>query len=404
VTHPFNTFCFLLIVENLRRQAMKVTGCTTSYLPITILVIVGVLVWVLNSGSIATAGVYADSAHGNTSYGVHRSGAGYATGDCAPCHETVDPAAATCGDNNFMLFYDDWVSQDDLLCIGCHSDSVDPQQVYNDTYSVNFGGETSAPEYDTVKEQFNDGTAEHDLSAIRDLIGNDAYGWGFGSDPDPCVACHAPHTAQRSVPVIIEEEKLNTAIRRPSHYMSASPADARWGDDAGERMSDYVAQLSNGVYQAPYYGVHPSGVYEPSGNASPDDGSDMPDYVTFCLDCHQDAIGSVAAVDWDNVAHGGSAGYGVTGFLPPYIDGTPNYVLSCLDCHEPHGGPGPTRQGRGLIRGWVNGKLTYPSLNGSDYDRFCQACHSESSSMGWCQTCHCGELGLGDTAHDPCAW
>jgi hypothetical protein len=380
---------------------MKVAGYTTRYLPITIFVIVGVLVWVLSSAPMAIAGVYADSAHGNTSYGVDRSGATYSTGDCAHCHETVDPAAATCGDNNFMLFYDDWVSQDDLLCIGCHSDSVDPQQVYNDTYSVSFGGRTSLPEYDTVEEQFNDGTAEHDLSAIRDLIGNDAYGWGFSSDPDPCVACHAPHTAQRSVPVIIEEEKLNTAIRRPSHYKSASPADARWGDDAGERMSDYVAQFSNAVYQAPYYGVYESGVYEPSGNASPDDGSDMPDYVTFCLDCHQYAIGSVAAVDWDNVAHGGlPPRVGVYAFKEPYNTGTHNYVLSCVDCHEPHGGPGPTREGRGLIRGWVNGQVTYPPTSGN-YDTFCYTCHPEPPNpMGPCEDCHMSPW-FGTTAHDP---
>jgi hypothetical protein len=381
---------------------MLTKGINRRFVHTTVLIVVGVFVCLLSSGGVATAGVYADSAMGNPSYGVHRSGAGYATGDCAHCHERFD--TSVCGVNNHSLFCDDWVSQDDLLCIRCHSDSVDPQQVYNDTYSVNFGGGPSLPECDAVKEQFNDGTSEHDLSAIRDLIGNDAYGWGFGSDPDPCVACHAPHTAQRSVPVIIEEEKLNTAIRRPSHYKSTSPADARWGDDAGERMSDYVAQFSNGVYQAPYYGVYESGVYEPSGNASPDDGSDMPDYVTFCLDCHQYAIGSVAAVDWDNVAHGGlPPRCGVVNFKAPYIDGTPNYVLSCLDCHESHGGPGPTREGRGRIRGWVNGQVTYPSSSG-DYDTFCQTCHGESSSMGPCQVCHLGELGLGDTAHDPCNW
>ena len=367
----------------------------------TILIVSGVFLCLLSSGGVASADVSADSAHVNASYGVHRLGAGYATGDCANCHETFDQTL--CGINKHNLFCDDWVSQDDLLCIRCHSDSADPQQVYNDTYSVNFGGGTSLPEYDTVNEQFNDSIGEHELSAIRDLVSNDAYGWGFGSDPDPCVACHAPHTAQRSVPVMIDEDKLNTAIRRPSHYKSTNPADARWGDDAGERMSDYVAQCSNGVYQAPYYGVYPSGVYEPSGNASPDDGSDMPDYVTFCLDCHQYAIGSVAAVDWDNVAHGGLPPRdGLWDIKPPYATGISNYVLSCLDCHEPHGGPGPTREGRGRIRGWVNGQVTYPSSSG-DYDTFCQTCHTEDSSMGPCQYCHLGGIGS-ETAHDPCNW
>jgi hypothetical protein len=356
--------------------------------------------WVLSSSHPVAAG-YADAAHGDGTIGVNRSGAAYATGDCAHCHETFQESI--CGLNKYNLFYDDWVSQDDLFCIECHSDSTDPQQVHNNTYSANFGGGTSLSAYDTIKEQFNDGAAEHDLSAIRDVIANDAYGWGFGSDPDPCVACHAPHTAQRSVPVMVEGGELNTAIRRPSHYKSTDPADIRWGDDAGERMSDCVAQFTGGVYQAPYYGVYPSGLYEPSGNASPDDGSDMPDYVTFCLDCHQYAIGSLAAVDWANAAHGGlpSRFGGVTGFIPPYIDGTSNYVLSCLDCHEPHGGPGPTRSGIGLIRGWVNGQATYPSSTG-DYNTFCGTCHSDHTTMGTCQLCHMGELeGSTSTAHDP---
>jgi hypothetical protein len=378
---------------------MLMTGRTREFVLTNVLIVIGILMCLLISGGVASADFYADSAMGNPSYGVHRLGAEHAPGDCAHCHERFDNSV--CGVNNYSLFCDDWVSQDDLLCIRCHSDSTDPQQVHNDTYSVNFGGGPSLPEYDTVYEQYNDAVGEHDLGAIRDLIGNDAYDWGFGSDPDPCVACHAPHIAQRSVPIIIEEEKLNTAIRRPSHYKSTNPADRRWGDDAGERMSDYVAQFPNAVYQAPYYGVYESGHYEPSGHASPDDGSDMPDYVTFCLDCHQYAIGSLPAVDWANVAHGGlPPRVGVYAFKEPYDTGTYNYVLSCLDCHEPHGGPGPNREGIGRIRGWVNGQVTYPPTSGN-YDTFCYTCHPEPPNpFGPCEGCHMYPS-WGTTAHDP---
>ena len=40
------------------------------------------------------------------------------------------------------------------------------------------------------------------------------------------------------------------------------------------------------------------------------DGSVLPDYVTFCLDCHSNAIGNIKAEDWESDPHGKKrAGY-----------------------------------------------------------------------------------------------
>ena len=114
----------------------------------------------------------------------------------------------------------------------------------------------------------------------------------------------------------------------------------------GERMNNYE-------YQPPYYFGSTSS-YEPNG--VPDhDGSLMPDYNAFCLDCHANpdvystALGrNLDAIDWGPKGdiHGGSPRYaqqyvpGAT-LRPPYdtsAGGTsPNYVLSCTDCHESHG-------------------------------------------------------------------
>ena len=218
----------------------KISRANFKYLWL-VLIILFTSVTVLCFPHVAGAG-WADSAHSNTSYGVHRSGATYSIGDCAHCHETVDPATTTCSVDNVLLFYDSWVGLCDLFCFKCHSDATDVQQVDNNPYCVNFGGLT--PAYNTnIKQQFCDpGStyyyphgARHDLSYIRDFIDNNAQGWGFGSDPNPCVACHNPHYGQRNHPVEVTGA-LNTAIRRPSHYQSSDAADRLWGDDEGERM------------------------------------------------------------------------------------------------------------------------------------------------------------------------
>jgi hypothetical protein len=353
-----------------------------------IFIVAATLLWVLVPAQLATADS-ADSAHRSNSYGVDRAGAGYTTGDCAHCHETFDPLV--CGLNNFLLFYDDWVGICDLFCFKCHSDATDVQQVDNNPYCVNFGG--LSPAYNTnIKQQFCDpGStyyypegARHDLVYIRNFIADDANGWGFGSDPNPCVACHNPHYDQRNHPVVVTGT-LNTAIRRPSHYKSSNAEDKLWGDDEDERMDVYAATFTDGVYQPPYFGDTTSGKFEPTGTTTNYAGDRTPDYPTFCLDCHQYTLdsqygeGEIRAIktEWETGTHGygrhGGAGriYGTEPLKPPYTDLSKNYVLSCLDCHQPHGDG----------RDWASGsdRLLRRMINGLEWERV---------PMGWCDACH----------------
>jgi len=324
--------------------------------PNTALVVLGALVWVVSSSHVALAG-YADSAHGNTAYGVNRLGTGYSTGSCAHCHDTFD--SKTCGVNAFLLFADFFVTNSKQFCTRCHSGNKAYQPVAtNYPYSMTFGGYPD-PYYSHIKRQisYRHSTPEycgsrHNMTKIRKFVRNDNNGWGFSADPSPCVACHHPHTAKKNHPVAIVGDKLNTAIRRPSDYKSTDPADMLWGDDADERMSHYVSEYTDGVYQAPYYGDTSGTKYEPSGNATPSDGSDLPDYVTFCLDCHEyeqydpDMGRNVKAINYSQERHGTYLSNTCTPYggieegtlRAPYSDfAGSNYVLSCLDCHEPHG-------------------------------------------------------------------
>jgi hypothetical protein len=399
---------------------MQIKRSKTQYLHSTILILVTLFVWVLSSSGGASADMYTDSAHGNDSSGVNRStatcenwpGGVCSIGSCAHCHDTFDPS--TCGVNNFMLFYDDWVTKSDMFCFECHSASTEHQQVTNYPYCVTFGGR--AEFYANINKQFTNEYSKpancgsrHDLSAIHDLMVDDTHNWGFSSDPDPCGACHNPHADQRNHPVAIDGEgKLNTAIRRPSDYKSTDPAGSLWGDDESERMDDYATSVG-GTYQAPYYGSSGSGNYEPAGNGV-SDGSNLPDYATFCVDCHQyeqydperDQV--VRAIDWSAERHGGfpsntcDAGETYEGdpfegpLRPPYDTYEPNefnFVLSCLDCHEPHGTKKRLHLIRRMISGEELGADNDPCDEAGDWASICGRCHYLTHSYApVCTGCH----------------
>ena len=133
---------------------MQISKSTIRYLPTTIWIVVGLFMWALSYGDVATADVYSDSAHGNTIYGVNRSNVvedpdypdRYAIGACIHCHDTFD--ASICGVNPLMLF----APYDENFCFGCHKDSGSYQTGgidINKSYSCNFGGNADEDTYDT---------------------------------------------------------------------------------------------------------------------------------------------------------------------------------------------------------------------------------------------------------------
>jgi hypothetical protein len=271
---------------------MKITRFKIQYLPTTILIIVALFVWVVNSSGVATADMYTDSAHGNDSSGVNRSNVvedpdhpdAYDIGACTHCHDTFNDSI--CGVKPFMLFeVDDPDSQTDNFCFQCHKGigSVQDGGIYNYTYSKNFGGGTAT--FTTIYDAFNPTTgatpSSHNLADV--LNHAVARGLGFTSNTNACIVCHDHHASQQNYPVTLSGMGgVKTAIRRAADY--ASPPTNLWGDEDAtsgnnERMSDYT-----GKYQAPYY-VGGSN-YEPA-NDTTGDGSNLPNFKSFCLsECH----------------------------------------------------------------------------------------------------------------------
>ena len=196
------------------------------------------LVWVLNCPHVATADPYDSSAHGNTTYGVNRSGAGYDIGECAHCHDTFNDSI--CGVNNLMLF------KTEYFCVQCHQYPGTSYQVdmpYQGNYSRRIGGDTSntCPAY--IKQAFlfvdqttgtglpvlncgSDKGSSHNIADIADFLQGR---WGFSDTADDinsCNACHNPHLAKQDYPCSL-----------PSNHSSGTAWEV-WGDEAGEKMSD----------------------------------------------------------------------------------------------------------------------------------------------------------------------
>ncbi len=375
-----------------------------------------------------STGSYTDSAHGNGSYGVNRTSTankGYAVGNCTHCHEQhssisgSEPSPSSGSPSVFCLFADNFnssnqtgpYSQSDNFCFYCHVSSGSYQNgggITNNTYSNTFGGFTTIYISD-ILQAFNDDSydstypgSHHNLYDIQQFAKN-KFDF-FKDDSNPCTACHNPHLVKRNKNN--PSDPSYTVISRPTDH------DNLWGDDANERMSNY-----SGYRSIFYYGS--TTLYEPGGVTS-NDGSLIPDYNTFCLDCHQYQVpttqsesmnpntpsGYLTAIDWSSTGdmHGEAPRLFGVGGGPQRCSGTleapysnapvlNNYVLSCIDCHEPHGTIlNNARPSTYLLRKEINNNIVRgcgPSqANFCEY-YFCSSCHTNNhAGPANCFVCH----------------
>jgi hypothetical protein len=374
----------------------------------------------------AIGGSYTSSAHGNggaTGYGVNRTSTSmYAIGHCAHCHEQhasiggeePDP---TGGPDKWLVYDTLYTDQDTTFCQKCHCGPATSKQqsmLEQYSYSYKFGGDGSLSCPDNIRRAFRFITesgvpqlicesttgSAHQLTNIRDFLKGK---WAFGSTNakvNPCSGCHNPHKAQR------HNYPVGSAGTSPISLPTTHEGDWNiYGAQTTERMDSHT-------YQAPYY-YGSTTTYEPDGNSTAD-GSNMPDYVAFCTDCHNTSYNGgqmtssqksqfttgvpvwIRNPDWTTSPHGNAdAGMDSTHRTAPYT-ANKNYVLSCTDCHETHGSPN-----RMLIRKEVNGQsaVTFTEWGSrADWLTLCQRCHSSGhineghKGANPCWSCH---------THDP---
>lgn len=369
----------------------------------------------------ASSGPYLNSAHGNYNpgYGVLRTSLStppndYGRGNCVHCHEQHasiggSELSPTGGPDKYALMSKNFNTsktinpylQSDSVCFYCHYGvgTYQTPAFSNYSYSATFGGCSIANcPTANIFDAFN-GLSYHNMydiyRFITGLSGSHPNFSNFPSDSNPCSGCHNIHIAKRSCGKPSGSfDTTKSAISKPSDHSNL------WGDAAGEKMSNYTTG-----YQAPYNSAIPT--YEPDGSAISDP-SKLPDYVTFCTDCHNatNTINSTLLVrslykfNWANEIHGGGAANNVARveMYAPYQDaqlGT--YVLACTDCHEPHGSPNNY-----LVRKQVNnGTVTVTNYGAgtcspnANFNRewvcLCQRCHTNLQT----DSIHTHPTGLG---------
>ncbi len=362
-----------------------------------------------------SANAYTTSAHGDITIGVKRTATeltSYSRGNCAHCHEQhasiagVEPDPVGGAPSPYALFADpNPTSQTTNFCFNCHVTVGAVQSggsITNYNYNVNFGGGPVAAQ--SIYDAFNPATGSaHNLNQISTFI-QTQWPATFGTQSNPCGGCHNPHIAKKNNRTGVAYDATQAAISRPTDHEDL------WGNDASERMN-----ISAGVntYRAPFFvGANPAvdpTLHEPDGMTRSIlsvqvQGSTTPDYNTFCLDCHVNAIPPYNAINWSITGdqHGHRSGNTVNApqvLRPPYtLDGTngtgedlpTNFVLSCLDCHEPHGTQGANNIY--LLRTTVNGMVGAAFSSPTAFYNFCQGCHV-TNGHGFPPTAGCGGLG-----------
>ena len=348
----------------------------------------------------AQSGPYAVSAHGNSTYGVDRSSipAAYVTGNCSHCHEQhasvagAEPIPVDGAASPRALFCPNHTDQTDNFCFKCHDNTTIPaaSAIINRSYSYRAGGWT-ADTVNDILEIFNlSGGSAHGLDDIVTFI---TGRWGYTSASNPCAACHNPHAVQgdpaNSANAAKSTSPRGYPVSRPSAHGTLSTW-GLWGDDSGEKMSNYSSN-----YQAPYRDSSTI-YYEPDGSTTTT-GSNLTDFNTFCTDCHNasntiysSALGrNLKTIDWNNEKHGkGNADSYITVDGPFTLgSGSLGYVLACTDCHEPHGSANDF-----LIRNEVNGGVlggSISSFSDIDWHHLCDRCHKDDKQLSsGCQEDH----------------
>jgi len=332
-----------------------------------------------------TCADYISSAHGNSTNGVNRTiKSNFHKGNCEHCH---DMHKLDSGPYAYFLFYSPFVNQTDNFCLKCHDGTTteSSRTITNRSYSYRAGGYTSDT-ISNIKSAFDTSTqtSVHNLDEILTFI--QSQSWNFNSSSSPCVACHNPHFVQGDPFNLPNSAKISSSrgylLSKPSNHGTKITTEFLWGDDSGEKMSDYV---SGYLYQSPYR-YNSTTTFEPDGSTVTN-GSNLTDMNSFCLDCHivnmQESPYNLTntPINWDTSGdkHGKNAADNGIDIKAPYSSSNSgDYCLACTDCHEGHGAPNVF-----LIRKEVNGTVLSGSitdLSGAKMGYLCKNCHLDDAA------------------------
>jgi predicted CXXCH cytochrome family protein len=341
-----------------------------------------------------------------------QSAGGFGTNKCTGCH---DPHGAAGAFRAMALgkVKVDSPTDSSNFCYQCHKDPGSGGILNKAVSGTAYNND--------IMEAFNEST-KHDLGTSFTINGK-TYSL-------QCSSCHNVHIVTGKY--WDHDQSGKSPISRFTNNTEV------WGDGSGEKMNDYATVASQAAWGY-------SGKYQkPGGTTHQFDGSQLADYPTFCLDCHQYQLldeggNTIKAKNWNSDKHGlkragysglgihystawGSywcpSGYNICGratgwggstvsqesYAWPVIpkgrgyvafvkggydqaerNAGHNFVLSCTDCHDPHGA-----ENYDLMRRSLNAKFDGTEFILSNTKGDWHGMWQGGNPEGLCWSCHGG--------------
>jgi len=375
------------------------------------------LIWAVLFGlspQLAQAGAYADSAHGDASNGVDRSGSeslygNYAPGNCAHCHEQhaslggAEPAPGS-SVSEYLL-----AASGNNLCAVCHG-SADGNLPTGDVASqtTDTSGHDPATSYIGKSGTISATCVDcHDVHTALDTThseavdGNTASGvlknvYGIqadwtGQDPGTPSSGEAllPPVYSATESIITKEYELCLKCHSSYAFTDAQLSAIGWSDQGKEfnpfnssfhPVTEHTAnQPWNNQFLQGNYGNAMKSPWNTLANIDRN-GDLIPDARMHCSDCHGDDLGRAVGPHGSNSTyilkatgnalcescHNTLAGTNTTNFLDHKINGHVGNAMGCLGCHGGYVDPANDR------RGYIHGSnYAWPSgYNGGTSGKF----------------------------------
>lgn len=258
--------------------------------------------------SLAWAGTYTDSAHGTNISRTTIADLGYATGNCAHCHEQHASIAGSAGTPLKYLGF----GEEENLCFGCHG-------------SGGAGVATDNVQSDITTKT----TAHHDVVAYSDihLAGESQADIAAASPHVECTDCHNPHVAGTG-----NHTPGTNAITAPSPLAGVSGVEPTFSSLNWTAPISYTEQTATKEYQI-CFKCHSGAVGDPaswSGTTLAHAWTDLGLEFSTANNSSHPVVAASGSRALTNVTDGDWSDQ----LLDPWGTNVGTQTMYCSDCHE----------------------------------------------------------------------